>query len=309
LSYWNTRGKRFKRMSLSRLCQSGTTAAGQIAGGAMGGGATGLVAGQVAGQLAACAVLATSTRTGPAPPQGHGASRSTPYLELLHRYRKFPLYSTWGTLMNAAAFQCVPVVLFSLFGSAVTGFYSLAFRLVGAPMALIGSALGNVLLQRVAAQLARERDVSSLVAKVIGRSILVFAPAFILLALVAPPVFPFLLGPEWGTSGRYVQIMALLFLMQLVVSPASVVLIALQKQHVVGAIQGLLLVGAVTSLVVSGRLSGNPNVSLGVYTASQSAIYLLYLYAIVRYSGTSVSAIARECSWRRGPSRGMRGEA
>lgn len=296
LRYWNTRRRQFGRLSISRVWQSGVTAATQIGGGMAGSGATSLVYGQIVGQVVASSVLMIDAAKSRVLSLRKGLSNLSEYTALLYRYRNFPLYSTGGTLLNTAAFQCAPIFLVMLFDPAVAGFYFLAVRIMSVPMAFMGVALGQVLLQRAAAELLQERSVSRLVASVVGRSILLWAPAFIVITLVAPSAFSIFFGPEWVTAGSYLQVLTPLFFSQLIVSPASVVLIALEKQHVLAALQALLLLGAIGSLGVAGYASSSPRVVLTVYAVCQSVVYMLYLVAIIRYSSTSAREIVREAT-------------
>ena len=295
-NYRSIRYRRFQRLSLSRGLQAGVTDGLQIGGGLAGGGERTLVLGQIVGQATASFVLAKGG--GPAPPSG---PRKKPlpfsrYLSLLVRYRNFPLYSTWGTLMNVAASQNVPVILSMSFGTMITGYYFMAVRLVSAPMALIGNALGQVLLQRAAKELTEKGNVSQLVAKTVSRSLLLWVPVFLLVAWVAPGVISVYLGPEWKDSGRYVQALTPLFFLQILTSPISVVLIALQKQRVIALIQGLLLLGSICSLSLAALWSASPLRSLFFYSLCQAGVYLVYLVVIMHYSSTSLRSVAQEFS-------------
>ena len=293
-NYRSIRYRRFQRLSLSRGLQAGVTDGLQIGGGLAGGGVHSLVLGQIVGQVTASCVLA----------QGGGLASSlgekkkplafSRYLSLLARYRNFPLYSTWGTLMNVAASQNVPVILSMSFGTMITGYYFMAVRLVSAPMALIGNALGQVLLQRASKELTEKGNVSQLVAKTISRSLLLWVPVFLVVAWVAPGLISIYLGPEWKTSGRYVQALTPLFFLQILTSPISVVMITLQKQRVIALIQGLLLLGSIGSLTLASLCSASPLGSLLAYSLCQTGVYLVYLVVIMHYSSTSMLSVAKE---------------
>lgn len=196
--------------------------------------------------------------------------------------------------MNVAASQNVPVILSMSFGTMVTGYFFMAIRLVSAPMALIGNALGQVLLQRASRELTEKGNLSQLVAKTISRSLLLWGPVFLLVAWVAPGVISLYLGPEWKESGRYVQALTPLFFLQILTSPISVVLIALQKQRVIALIQGLLLLGSIGPLSLAALESASPLASLFAYSLCQAGVYLVYLVVIMYYSSTSLRSVAQE---------------
>jgi O-antigen/teichoic acid export membrane protein len=294
LVYWNIWNKHFGRISLSRTFQSGSTNATQIGGGLVSGGENSLVYGQILGQIASSCVLAKTAIRTQIPFYEKKRIDFSRYVSLMIKYRNFPLYSTWGTLMNVAASQNVPLVLNLFFGTSITGFYFMAIKLMGAPMALIGSALGQVLIQRASAELNEKRNLSHLVAKAISRSILFWTPLFLLVTIAAPQAFSTYLGPQWITSGRYAQALIPVFFLQIITSPVSVVLIALQKQKIIAIVQSMLLLGSISSLGFASFVFKEPLIAIIVYSFCQATVYLFYLVIIIHYSSTSLLSIKEE---------------
>ncbi len=300
-NYWNTRNKRFMNLFASKIWQVGATAAVQAGGGIMiGAGTNILIWGQILGQFVGSFVLAYDTIKSKLKLIGNTLLKPFELTPLLRRYKNFPLYSSWGSLMNMAAFQCVPILFFNFFGPAAAGFYFLSSRLVGIPMSLAGNAVGQVLFQRTSEEIAQGHSISKLVSKVIGHSILIWVPFFLILSLIAPTAFSIFFGAKWKIAGYYVQGFAPLFLLQLITSPVSVILLVLNKQRVVTIIQAFLLSGAVFSLVIAKHISDNPVVSITIYSIVQTLIYLAYLFTIMRYSATSVREVLREIILFRG---------
>jgi O-antigen/teichoic acid export membrane protein len=294
LVYWNIRNQHFRRISVSRSLQAGATNTAQICGSTLGGGENPLVYGQILGQIVSAIVLAKNAIR---PKSLLSWKKQLNFFRLIPsmiEYRNFPLFSTWGTLMNVAASQNVPLILNLLFGTSITGFYFMAIRLIGAPMALIGSALGQVLIQRASTELNNKGNLSDLAAKAISRSILFWTPLFFLIMIAAPLAFSTYLGPQWITSGRYVQALVPVFFFQIITSPVSVFLITLQKQKIIAIVQVLLLFGSVGSLGFAALLSKGPMISIIIYSLSQSIVYLIYLIIIIRCSSTSFLSIKNE---------------
>lgn len=109
------------------------------------------------------------------------------------------------------------VILLSAFTSSViTGYYSLALRLVWAPQTLANQSMRTVIYQRA----AEEKDVSRLaplVRGVLTKMVLLGAPAFAFLAWWATPLLTMLVGPQWRGTGPFVVALcapALTFLLQ-----------------------------------------------------------------------------------------------
>lgn len=290
VNYWSTRRRHFGAVALSRALQSGTTAASQLAGRGPGG----LVAGMVAGQVAATAIL--SVRDGGSAWSAWRRQPPTPrrLIWAIREYRRFPLYSSWGTFMNSASFQVVPLALAAAFGEAVAGWYFLCLRLASVPMSFVGAALGQVVLQRSAETLAKGEPLGALVERVVGKSILFGLAPFILLALTAPWGFAIVFGEAWRPAGVLLSLLTPLFFAQFLTSPISSVLYSMQRQDVVAWIQVSLLAGAILSLAAGAVVLRSAPLTVALYSAVQTGLYVVYLAAVVRSAQASPRRIFRE---------------
>ena len=66
------------------------------------------------------------------------------------KYKKFPMYSSPGAIMDTSAVQ-VPIILINkFFNSNLTGQFSLTMRIINLPLAFIGSSISQVLLNKIA---------------------------------------------------------------------------------------------------------------------------------------------------------------
>lgn len=289
-NYWSTRRRHFGAIAGSRALQSGATASSQLAAS----GASGLVAGMVIGQIAATGAL--TARDGGSAVEAWRAQPPGPrrLLWAAFEYRRFPLYSSWGTFMNSASFQVVPLVLANGFGAEVAGWYFLCLRMASVPMSFVGAALGQVVLQRSAESLGKGEPLGGLVERVVGKSILFGLPPFVGLALVAPWGFAIAFGEPWRPAGVLLSLLTPLFFVQFLTSPISSVLYSMQRQDLVAWIQALLFVGAVVSLVAGTRLLGSAPLTVALYMAVQSALYVVYLATVVRCAHASPRRILRE---------------
>ena len=67
----------------------------------------------------------------------------------MNKYKKFPKYGIVGGLCDAGAMQMPVLMLTKFYSSTVTGMFSLTFRVLNMPTAIISSAILQVLLQKV----------------------------------------------------------------------------------------------------------------------------------------------------------------
>lgn len=292
LSYWCNRTGDFDRLAVSRVVQSGFTAGSQVAAGVVAAGPGGLLMGQVVGQVVASGFLwRHAVRRGGL--DGKEVLRSSMLLRTLKRYRRFPLYTSWGTLASVAAFQVVPVLLSGQFGPVEAGFYFFGYRLMSSGVVLGTSSIGQVFYQRTAANVHQRKSVAPLVEAVVARLAVVAGVAFGVFVVFAPEIFSFIFGSNWAVTGGYMRIVAPVFFLQLITAPVSMVLFLFEKQHVAAITQLSLLAGTLGSFGLSKMLDATLPATLGIYASVQCVTYLVYLTIILRLSSVSPFGVLR----------------
>lgn len=253
MTYWLIRQQRFRPQLHSRWVQALAYTATQLGSGMLRVGAVGLLLGQVMGQLAAAMTLLLGGRPRqsvnckgaviPLAPNclplatHHSplAIRHSPVtvrrlLLLMRRHKQFPLYSLPAALLNVLGQQAPLLLAASLYSLKEAGWLTLGLRLIGMPVDLIATSLGQVYLGR-AAELGRHSPtelrafVGRTIQRLFGFALLPTAA----LMLVAPPLFAWLFGAEWRTSGEYLQILAPVLLMRLVTAPVAQTLVVARR--------------------------------------------------------------------------------
>lgn len=212
------RQQHYRRLSYSRVAGSGTTGLASILLGLATLTKTGLIFGKIIGMVLESLVLVVPL--GSVFRKQQGADQS--YRSLLKKYRNFPFFSIPEALVNTSYRQLPVLLLTSLFSPAVAGFYALAHSIVSKPLGTIGSSFMQVFFQRAAAL----NDVSSpsledlFVKNLKALFLMAFLPC-LLLALVAPGVFEFILGEGWRTTGVYTRWLMPLIFFSFMKSPLS----------------------------------------------------------------------------------------
>lgn len=203
------REKRYKLLSYSRIAGSSSTGLASILLGLAKLTKSGLIMGKIIGLFLEALVLIVPLRK----VLKNRNETTISYREVLKKYRNFPLFSVPEALVNTSYRQLPILFLTSLFSPAAAGFYALAHSIVSKPLGMIGSSFMQVFFQR-AAEL-NDQTGSSLerlfVQNLRALFLLAFLPC-VLLALVAPGLFEFILGDGWRTTGIYTRwLMPLLF--------------------------------------------------------------------------------------------------
>jgi lipopolysaccharide exporter len=149
---------------------------------------------------------------------------------IANRYKKFPLYTTWASLINVLSLN-LPIFLLPIFFNVnAVGHYSLAFRIIGLPVSLIGSVIGQVYLSKASQLINNPNKLQQLTENTTKSLFALGVPLFSIVLFVGPSLFVWVFGNEWGQSGEYAQLLALWCLFWIVSSPLSNILIVKEQQ-------------------------------------------------------------------------------
>lgn len=268
LVYWSVRQGTFGDVARGKLSQGLGQVLGSVGLGILESGPAGLLAGDVAGRMSGTGALGVravrdSRLALKAEFRGLAAAAS--------RYRRFPLIASGSALVNTLGLQLPMLLLATLYGSKVAGWYALTQRVIGVPMSLVGSAVAQVYLAE-AAKLSRRRrgEVRKMYSATAGRLLLFGGFPILGFGLIAPWLFSWIFGEDWQDAGKYAQVLAATFAAQFVVVPLSQTLNVLQRQEVqlLWDTGRLVLVGACFLLAASVEWS-----PLGAVTAYAAAMF------------------------------------
>ncbi len=280
-NYWSTRHKRYWWLSFARIGSTVATIILQIGlalnYGSKGGG---LILGFTAGFVISAIIQFIPILREDFHVIFH--SFSAPRLIAnLKRYRKFPLVDSWNVILNAAAWNLVPVLIFALFSTAQAGYYAMAYRLIQMPVALISVAVGQVFFQHSSKVKENEAELVKIAGSVLRRlTALGLFPA-LLLTIIGKDLFIVFLGEAWAEAGVYVQIMGLWLFFWFLSNPFSVLTSVKERQGLAVAIEGINLTCRVLSVVI-GSYFGNIYLALGLFAGSGILIFSGYALVCLR---------------------------
>lgn len=289
LNYWNSRTKRFGRLSIARVIQAGSIHSIKLGAGFAGYtmGAT-LIGANVIGQVIATVILAGQIWRDDA----KLFLRSIRWQGMwngIKRYRKFPLFSIWSALLNNISWQLPAILLSAFFSSTVVGYYALGFRVIKLPMSLIGGAIAQVFFQR-AAEAKMQGMLSNLVENVFRRLAMIGLFPLLMLTLIGPQLYRVVFGPEWVEAGVYTQILSVWAFFWFVSSPISTLFSVLEKQDFGLKLNVFIFLSRLASLWVGGYV-GNPRLALLLFAATGVVAYSYLSFAIMAETGIHLSKI------------------
>lgn len=287
LNFVATRAGAFKTIARTRITQGLAGPGSQITMGLMGFGTVGLALGFVIGQstgtgllfsrlvLAQRQVFSQITLRGMA-----GAAR---------RYIRFPLVSSWSSLLeDACGGSVVSILIASLFSPVIAGFMLLSDRVVGRPLLMLSTSLLQVFVGEAG------HAISDDPAKLQRRFWQVVTQQFTLTALwilvanvLARFAFPVLFGDKWSSAAIYLVALSGAYLAQSTLHPVSHTLQLLQKQLTAAGLQAVRLILIVASIVLPWHAGLSAVQALWVY----SAVQIVMCSAILTTMGRSIRKV------------------
>ena len=291
LNYWAVRKHDFPRIARTRLSRGVARAALQVGVGLVHSGPLGLLVGQLAGETAGSASLGLAAWKKDRAPFKAVSLRGI--RQAGARYKRFPLFSSWGSLLDALGGN-VPQLLFAAFyGAEVAGWFALGRRVIAAPLNIVVDSVAQVYFGE-AARLPQSdpKAMKQLFFKLTRRLALVGGLPVLIICALAPWFFSLVFGQGWETAGRYVQILGLMFGLRLVVVPVSQTLNILEQQHWFLAWQATWMGLSIGALLAAKAAGGSDIIAVALYSLATTMAYVLLLiiswYALSRITKRGV---------------------
>lgn len=200
------------------------------------------------------------------------------------KYRNFPLYATPTAIINTAGAQIIPLMVFSFYGAAIAGYFSMAHQLLMIPSVFVGSAIGQVFLQR--ASIAKYNGGLYVLCWSTYKTLLkIGIMPMVMLVIAAPFVFKFVLGGAWGEAGEYAKFLAPITMASFAFSPISHVFNIQNKQDVALKLEFFYFVTQILCFLI-GVLYHSAHVSICLYSLGGTLMVGLRTYWALRIAGS-----------------------
>ncbi|MBX3423879.1 MAG: oligosaccharide flippase family protein [Pirellulaceae bacterium] len=283
LNYWNVRSKYFTRLSISQVTATATSN-GTNLGFGFAGYATGayMISAQITGQAIATIVLGAQILRD----DGRfiaSCLSGRAMKHLLGKYKNFPLYYTGANLVRTVSSSLVIFLLAASFSPAILGFYSLALRLLLAPVGLLGGAISRVFHEK-AAVASLDGTLPVLVTSTFGQLANLGVYPIMLTGIFAEELFSFVFGDRWIEAGLYAAILSPYVALQFITAPIGILTAVLQLQRFSLIFNSLVLVSTASGLVIAGYV-GNAVLAVALVSIIGSATYIIKSVLINRYAG------------------------
>ena len=285
LRYWSVRDERFDVVSQAVILQNGGRSVSQLALGAIGTHSFGLLFGELVGRGIG---MGRMMRNAWPIVRKYGLSARDAAKALRSNWQ-FPLYSTPSSLLNELGTSLPLPLLVTLYGADVGGYYSLVWRVLAAPVVLIGASMADAFHSR-AALYAREdpkrllRFFHSTSAALLAIGIVPALTVFIF----GEPIFAFAFGIKWKLSGTIAVIVAPWFLTSFIVSPLSRLVYVLHGQRLKLIYDVLILGGNLMVFVLARHLGWTMLHMVTMMSGANTASKVVYYFVLLRIAVTAM---------------------
>jgi O-antigen/teichoic acid export membrane protein len=284
LNCWNSRTKRFGRLSIARVVASvamiGTQLGVGFAGYPTGGS---LIAAGLMGSAASTLMLGEQIRrTDKLMLRKYISAHDI--VAGLKRYKRFPIFDTWSGLLNSTSWQLPTFLLSAFFSTTVVGYYALGMMVLQLPTSLISGAISQIFFQR-AAEAKFNDSLSQTVQDTFLRLAIIGALPISLLFMTGSDLFTVVFGAAWAEAGIYVQILSPWMFFVFIFSPMSTIFSILEKQNNFLLLNIIIFITRAGALLLGG-LSGDARIALilfalvGVIDYAGMGLWIFYMVDI-----------------------------
>lgn len=202
------------------------------------------------------------------------------------QYKEFLIFSMPADGINSFAKELPNMLLNSIFGTDIAGFYSLTQRILRIPIAFISSAMTDVFRERASVDSREKGDCREIFLVTLKYLLLFSILPFLAIFIFAPALTPIILGQQWVEVGGYVRVLTPLFFFQFIASPLGATLYINNKQKYFLVWQIALLSTTVTSFYL-GNLMGNEYTALMFFSISSAIMYMILILLGYKFSKKS----------------------
>lgn len=242
---WAIRMSNYKAISASSILTSFTANGLKIVAGLLAFGSLGLIVATVIGGGAAIIFFVKDYFNAK---YQDGFQRSKKKIQVLSKkYRDFPIYNLPHMFLDHGRELLVAFFVVLYFDQSVFGSYDHSFRMLKLPLALIGTAMGQVFFNRCSRMYKENKALLPMLKRTTLQLFLISIIPFSIVFFFGEDLFLWIFGAEWGLSGRISELLAPWLMINFVASPISTIPMVVEKQKAflwVGGIGSVLQVSA-----------------------------------------------------------------
>jgi lipopolysaccharide exporter len=229
LNLWSVRKEYFKQLSRTKYMQSISQVSSQLLLSITGWGPLGLIFGELLGRVTG--VFSQWKLWRKDVKSGLIQATWVEMKESAHRYRRFPLLSSWSSILNSIGLYLPNIILAVFYGPYIAGLLTMGQRFLGAPTTLISSSVNQVYMSQFAIYLNEDREkIYPLFMETVKKALIFGLIAIGGVVIFAPMLFHFFFGDTWEKSGQFLRILSIMYLIQFIANSVGATIDMMERQ-------------------------------------------------------------------------------
>lgn len=280
---WSVRQKQYGQLSTNKVINSFSVSISELLIGWINNGVAGN--GLIVGELIGRCISALSCIFSIIIKQSHLLKfiHIKSFFHIAFKYSSFPKYIMTGKLINTIACSIPFFYLAMVYTKEQVGLFSMANSIIVIPSTVITLAVSDVFRQRANDDYAKTRSCRRILIKTIIPISLISACGFLLLFIIAPSIFSFVLGDKWYQAGIYARYLIPMMATSFVSEVAKPILIIADKKNFDFLWQVLFLLSMLITIVIDYHCN-DIYIYLIVLSAVKSVLFLLQLFWCFKFS-------------------------
>ncbi len=224
LNYWFTREEKYNDIVKSKISNSFTNVGSTTALGYSSFSFLGILIGYIIGNLTGVLYFFYLKSK-----QEKLDLENVSYKSLVHNYKDFPTKSLFSGLLNMLASQLPIILIGTMFGAAILGFYELIIRVLNIPLTMVGRSISQVFYKKISEDIKNEKEIGEYVRSFSIKLLLLMLVPMSIIFFFGENVFAFLFGEDYRISGELAAYFSLFFLIRFVYYSQSTLYTAKRK--------------------------------------------------------------------------------
>lgn len=196
--------------------------------------------------------------------------------------RKQALISAPAALANGLSYSLINYFIEALFTTAVVGYYSISYRILGLPATIISTNVSRVFLEKASREYQEKGHFKKSYLYTVALLAAMGVPIGAVMILAAPKLCELVFGPGWGIAGIYIRLLTPMFILRFIAGGVNCAAIIVNKQQYDFFIQSLLTITVVGLFIYASANALSIEAFLTWINLAFSVIYIVYLFLFWR---------------------------
>lgn len=213
--------------------------------------------------------------------------------ELAYDNRKFPLYDAPARLIEFSVGNLALIILTFYWSKEVIGCYSMIMQFLLLPIAVVGSAMGNVFYREISENVNDKQTIRQTTKRASRITFgLCFLP-MLFLACGGDHILVYILGERWKTAGIIALCLSIQSVPVILTEPLLPLYRSLNRQETRFRWNLLNFFFSLGVLLIMSNITDNLNIVLIIYSIAIAIVRYLMFYSLIHLAGLKVLDVSR----------------